>query len=254
MAMPNPPTVCVITGATGHPNLKKCIESVQEQTYAMVQHLVVVDGPEWNERVDAILDSLDEKRGLEIIRLPHATGKNRWNGHRIYGAMPSIALTDYVIWMDEDNWFDPEHIESMVSNVMANKSIWTFALRKIVRQSGEFLMLDQCESLGNLHPTFLDPNDFHVDTNCYIVRRDVAIQLSGVWNRSARTQDGMGPDRTLCRVLMEHFPNCLSTGRYTVNYAVGNTEESAQVDFFEHGNQIMRSKYPDGLPWKWQEK
>jgi hypothetical protein len=53
---------------------------------------------------------------------------------------------------------------------------------------------------------------------------------------------------------MEHFPNCLSTGRYTVNYAVGNTEESAQVDFFEHGNQIMRSKYPDGLPWKWQEK
>ena len=252
--MPNPPTVCVVTGATGHPNLKKCIESVQEQTYALVQHLVVVDGPEWNERVDATLAALPEQRGIDVIRLPFATGKNRWNGHRIYGAMSSIAMTDYICWLDEDNWLDPEHIESLVASVQSTQAAWSFALRRIVQQTGEFITLDLCESLGNLHPTFLNTNDFHIDTNCYLLKRDVAVQLSGVWNRTARTKDGIGPDRLLCRVLMEHFPTGRSSGRFTVNYSVGNTPESAQADFFTHGNQILRAKYPEGLPFSYQEK
>ncbi len=252
--MANPPTVCVITGATGHPNLKKCIESVQEQTYALVKHLVVVDGSEFNKRVDACIASLDDQRGIDVILLPYTTGKNRWHGHRIYGAMPSIAMADYVCWLDEDNWFDPEHIESLISSVQSSQTVWSFALRRIVRQSGEFIALDLCESLGNLHPTFLSPGDFHIDTSCYLLRCDTAIQLAGVWNRTARSKEAIGPDRLLCRVLMEQFPTGRSTGRFTVNYSVGNTPLSVTADFFAHGNQIMRTKYPDGLPFSYQEQ
>src|SRR4051812_42596664 len=113
--MPPQPTVCVITATTGHPRLARAIASVREQSYAMVEHLVVVDGPEHDARVDGILEELEDRRGLKIIRLPHATGKGTWNGHRIYGAMPMIAMTDYVCWLDEDNWFDEEHVETVLA-------------------------------------------------------------------------------------------------------------------------------------------
>lgn len=223
---------------------------MQEQTYAMVEHLLVIDGPEWNERVDAILATLEETRGLKIIRLPHPTGKNTWNGHRIYGGMPSIAMTDFVCWLDEDNWFDPEHVESLVETAKANNAAWSFALRNIVDTAGQFITRDDCESLGNLHPTCLAENDFHIDTSCYLLRTDIAIQLAGVWNRKGRPGDGqLDPDRLLCRVLMEHFPQALGTRKYTVHYTVGSTPNSVKVDFFERGNATMHARYPDGLPW-----
>ena len=249
--MLSPPTVCVITGTTGHPMLKRAIESVQEQTYAMIEHLVVIDGPERYEPADAILNSLAEQRGVKTIRLPYATGKNTWNGHRIYGAMNSIAMTDYVCWLDEDNWFEPDHIESLVESIRQTQAAWAFSLRKIVDQDGQFVCLDECESLGNLNPTFKDDNDFHIDTSCYLVRRDVAIQLSGVWNRPAWPVDGaMGPDRLLCRVLMEHFTTGRCTRKFSVNYTVGNSPKSVTAEFFIHGNQIMKAKHPNGLPWE----
>lgn len=251
--MATAPTVCVITGATGHPNLKKCIQSVQAQTYGKVKHLVVVDGPEWNKRFDAVVNSLGSSRGVEIIRLPYPTGRDFWVGHRIYGAMPSIAMTDYVCWLDEDNWYEPQHVESLINSVQSTQSVWSFALRRIMSHEGKLITLDLCESLGNLHPSFLNPNDFHIDTSCYMLRSDTAIQLAGVWNRRGRARDGNGPDRLLCRILMEQFPTGRSTGRFTVNYLVGNTPHSATADFFTHGNQIMRAKYPDGLPFSYQE-
>ena len=111
-------------------------------------------------------------------------------------------------------------------------------------------MLDNCESLGNLHPTFMKPTDFLIDTSCYMVRRDVAVATSWVWNRVARPADGPGPDRLLCHVLMREFPNARSTCRYSLNYTVGNTSESVRSSFFRTGNEIMASRYPLGLPWE----
>ena len=38
------PLVTIITATTGAETLKKTIESVQNQTYQNIQHLIVVDG------------------------------------------------------------------------------------------------------------------------------------------------------------------------------------------------------------------
>lgn len=251
-AMPTPPTVCVITATTGHPGLARCITSVQEQSYAMVEHLVVVDGPEHDARADAILDALPDRRGVKVVRLPHATGKGTWNGHRIYGAMPMIAMTDYVCWLDEDNWFDEEHLETMLTAAGSSSGGWAFALRKIVDTAGEFVTLDQCESLGPLHHSFMSAQDYHLDTSCYVVRRDIAIQLAWVWNRIARPPQGQGPgpDRLLCQVLIKHFPQGAWNKRYSVNYTVASTPQSVKGEFFLYGNQVMREHYPQGLPWE----
>jgi hypothetical protein len=31
---------------------------------------------------------------------------------------------------------------------------------------------------------------------------------------------------------------------------VGNRSDSVQAGFFLHGNEVMRQKYPNGLPWE----
>ncbi|HTQ09320.1 MAG TPA: glycosyltransferase [Fimbriimonadaceae bacterium] len=247
--MPKNPTVTVITATIGHPQLKRCIESVRDQRYARIEHLVVVDGPEWYDRADEVLAQADHDR-LQVLRLPHATGKNTWNGHRIYGSMPFLVLSDYVCWLDDDNWFDEDHVESLIRTIMSGDAAWSFSLRKIVDEAGQLLMLDQCESLGNLHPTFIMPTDFLVDANCYMVRRDVAIAASWAWNRVMRPADGPGPDRLLCHVLMQRFPNAPATKRYTLNYTVANTPTSVGPSFFAAGNAAMKQRYPAGLPWE----
>lgn len=250
--MASPPTICVITAATGHPDLGRCIQSVRRQSFPNVRHLLVVDGPEWNDRFDAVLQSVDNRQTLPIIRLPYATGKNTWNGHRIYGAMPSLAMTDFVCWLDEDNWFDPEHLESLLEALMSANAGWAFSLRKIVDSAGKFIALDQCESLGNLHPTILSDADYHIDTSCYLLARDLAIQFAGAWNRIARPPDneGPGPDRLLCRLLMKYYPNGPCTRLYTLNYTVASTPQSVSPQFFLDGNAQMRKRYPAALPWE----
>ena len=194
--MPRNPTVTVITATIGHPSLARCIESVQNQRYARIEHWVVVDGPEWYGRTDEALSGLDHER-LKVVRLPFATGKNTWNGHRIYGSMPFLVDSDYVCWLDDDNWFDADHVESLIQGILRRDAAWSFSLRKIMDEGGNLLMLDQCESLGSLHPTFVMPTDHLVDANCYMVRRDVAIAMAWAWNRVMRPSNGPGPDRLL---------------------------------------------------------
>src|SRR5262245_42978328 len=126
---PAPPSVSVITATTGHRNLLKCIESVQRQDYARpVEHLLVVDGPQWKPAVDQVLNSLGSQAHLHVIRLPYPTGTNNWYGHRIYGGMPSLALTDFVCFLDDDNWFDPDHVTELIAAIGRGATQWGFSL------------------------------------------------------------------------------------------------------------------------------
>ena len=242
--------VCVITAATGHRHLGRCLRSVQAQTLASVSHCVVIDGPEHRDRVTAALrDVAGGPKQVRVLQLPQATGGEGWICHRIYGAAPFLVNSAWVSFLDEDNWFDADHLESLLSAVASASALWGHSLRKICDAEGQVLGLDECESLGTLHPVF-SRNDLRlVDTNCYLLRRDVAIAFCPIWNRPRRSA-GMPPDLELCRTLLANRIAATSNIRHTVNYTVGNTPGSVQWDFFQHGNAQMRERYPDGLPWE----
>jgi glycosyltransferase involved in cell wall biosynthesis len=135
------PLVTVITPTTGAPYLRQAIESVKNQTYDKIQHLVVFDGQP-KGRVIA-----KENPHIDIIDLPYPTGTDRFNGHRIYGASVYLAKGDLVCFLDEDNYYDYTHIESLV-DVIQRGNDWAYSLRKIVDKDGNHVCLDDCESLG----------------------------------------------------------------------------------------------------------
>ena len=56
-------------------------------------------------------------------------------------------------------------------------------------------------------------------------------------------------DRAFARQVMERHPTLPCTGAYSINYAAESRAESASILFFLEGNDLMRRRYPKGLPW-----
>jgi len=244
--------VSVITATTGGVRLADCIESVRNQTYKNIEHYVIVDGSDRWEQISEILNAMEFPNGNNefVIVLPHATGLNRFNGHRIYGGFSFLTNGDYIAWLDDDNEFTPNHIESLVKITQEKQLDWAYSLRQIVDSKGEFICNDDCENLGKYKSVL---NDHFVDVSCFLVRRELAVNIAPIWHRQARPPNGMMEvDRALTAVLM-HEQNKLkfdSNNDYTVKYRVGSTGISVQADFFINGNAEMLKRYAGKLPWK----
>ena len=245
--------VSIITATIGKPQLANCIESVRNQTYKNIEHIVVIDGKEHWNNADEILTAVEfpaNNPQENLIVLPYSTGKDRFNGHRIYGAFTYLANGDFVFWLDDDNSIEPNHVESLVNLVTENKLDWAYSLRKIVDDNDNVICNDDCENLGKYKSVI---NDHFVDVSCFFVRRELAVNIAPVWYRQARPPNGMMEvDRALTAVLM-HEQNKLkfdTNNDYTVKYRVGSTGISVQADFFINGNAEMLKRYAGKLPWK----
>lgn len=243
--------ISIITATVGKPQLANCVESVRNQTYKNIEHIVVVDGKErWGD-VDAILKASEFPNGkTEFLNvLPFPTGKNRFNGHRIYGAFNFLINGDYVIWLDDDNTLEPNHVESLVKITLENKLDWAYSLRKIVDDNDNVICYDDCENLGKWQSIL---NDYFVDVNCFFVKKEIAIQTSPVWYRQAREPGVMEVDRALSAVLMHKNNNLkFDTNKdYTLRYRVGSTGISVKKEFFIQGNEAMLKRHNNKLPWR----
>jgi len=239
------PKVAIITPTIGTNHLKLNIKSVEEQTYQNFIHYVVIDGPKF---YDSVLDNFKNNENRRIISLPENTGHSQYNGHRIYGAFPYLTDADYIIYLDEDNWIDSGHVENLVK--VAKDNDWAFSFRKIVGQDNEFVCKDDCESLGKWH-TCLNEKEFFLDTGCYFLPKSLAVQLSPAWYRRARhPQEQPEVDRLLMQILLQNKYTFDTTYEYTLNYRVGNRDDSVRKEFFLNGNKIMIEKYNGKLPWK----
>lgn len=238
------PLVTVVTPTTGDPCVLRAIKSVADQSYKPVQHLVVVDNPE----APAEIKSAIRQHNVDVIELPYATGKDRFVGHRIYGASAFLGKGDFFCFLDEDNWFDTDHIASLIE-IVRQGFAWAFSLRKIVDLEGNFICNDDCESLGKW-PTVLGENDYLIDVNCYLLPRMAAVASSPVWYRRFREPNVLDADRALRSLLLAQNFNFESSYRYSVNYRAGNTELSVRKEFFLRGNERMLQKFQGSLPWK----
>jgi len=235
------PLVTVITATTGSDYLARNIQSIREQSYQNVQHLVVVDG---HERLDNAKRFFHDD--LDVITLPYPTGIEQYNGHRIYGGCTYFAKGDYIIYLDEDNWLDYNHIAELVN--VSSDDTWSYSLRKIVDSDGKYICNDDCESLGDWESII---NDYFVDVNCFFFPRKIALQLTPLWYRRARhPNDQPEVDRLLTFVLRQNKIKSNNTGKYTVNYRAGNRADSVQAQFFINGNINMIKKYNGILPWR----
>jgi hypothetical protein len=239
-------SVSVITPTIGSQHLSSAIESVQKQTYPFVNHLIVVDGVHNLAAVQEHIPKGTTKQ-ITLCTLPVNVGADGYCGHRVYGAFPYLVDSEYVVFLDEDNFFAPDHLSTCMEFITQNGLSWVYALRRLVDSVGGFIANDDCESLGRW-PVWHNKDGHLVDANCYVLRKDIAVQLSAIWFR--RFRDGVNPDFLLCKELLRRFPRCDTTGRYTVNYRIGASPDSVSLEFFLAGNRQQSEKYGKAFPWR----
>lgn len=237
------PKVTVITPTTGSSQLYNAAKSVNNQTYNNIEHIVVVDKPEKSLFVGNLLHDFQSI----IVNVPYNTGHSGYNGHRIYGSFSYLVDGDFICFLDEDNWYEDDHIESLIGSIKAGNK-WAYSLRKIVSQEGEYICNDDCESLGRWKSVL---NDNFIDVNCFMIPKMAAIAFSPYWYRRARhPQEQPEVDRILSAFMMQNFNEFNTNGMYTVNYRVASRKDSVQKEFFLQGNEIMKQKMNGEYPWR----
>lgn len=151
--------------------------------------------------------------------------------------MPWLVDADFVAFLDDDNEYDPDHLKMLVRHTVNTRAEWAHSLRTIVDQAGQEVCPDNCESLGGICHTVCGPDDRLIDTNCYLIKRDLAVATSPAWNSRFRS-GGIEADRLVCRTLLSSAPHAV-VRRHSVRYRVGTTAQSVKATFFLEGNRLM---------------
>ncbi|KAE9531786.1 glycosyltransferase [Ursidibacter arcticus] len=220
-------TVAVITSTIGRADLVRAIESVQQQSYPC-KHYVFVDGEQYHQQAKIILDKYPD---VIATYLPMNTGADGWTNSSINAIAPFLAKEDIICYLDDDNWYEPNHIESGVKLLQDDSYDYAFSLRNLYNLKNEFLSPDSIESIGFYKsalpsPIELDINAFgnshtvslrmhkenHIDTNCFFLKKEVAITTSKNWF------SGIHNDTNVWNALNDNKYRGCCTKVFTVNY------------------------------------
>lgn len=216
-----------------------------------------MDGPKFRPAFDAL--PLDAYRGddsrTRLVYLPENTGGGGFYGYRVYAGFAHLLNEDTILFLDEDNWYDENHVSSVVEALLHSSPDvgFTFSLRKVCDKDGRFICEDNCESLGNYAPVWnCDPQrpSYLIDTSAYAFKRAFLLGVSSLWHR------GRGGDRLFLNDVIRQVGKdiCVGSGQYTLNYRLDGNPGSVTREFFAAGNAAMAARYPDGrLPWHGHE-
>ena len=236
--------VTVITPSIGSSKLLDAIESVRNQTYKC-NHLVVVDGPEY---VDVVMKLAVPSGVTNVTLTPENTGKTGGNfyGHRIYAAYPHLLNSDYILFLDEDNWYEPDHVESLIKTIESKNLDFSYSLRKIYSADKKYLLDDNCESLGKWE-IFLSRGSPHgkhylIDTSSFCFKREFIQKTCHLWHH------GWGGDRHYFYGVKDHA-RYDTNGKHTLCYRLDGNQGSVTKDFFETGNKTQEAYYQGKFPW-----
>ena len=239
-------SILVITPTTGSPELADAVESVLSQVGRDVEHLLVVDGVQFSSKVDEVLKNAEIFTGEKVKRidLPFNTGGDGFYGHRIMAGFGHLINHDYVLFLDQDNWFEHDHVESLINIIESKELDWAYSLRQILDKDKNFITADNCESLGRW-PAWVNENAHLIDTSSYCFKTSFYRQVCHIWDY------GWGGDRRFYTILKDHIKhdNYACTGKYTLNYRLGGNDGSVQAGFFNDGNKKQSEIYPNGFPW-----
>jgi len=226
-------TVAVITSTRGRETIKQANESVRNQTYKAT-HYVFAHGRDCWDKVE---NNMKEIANAQVVNLPRANGGNGYGMAPVFALAPFAVEEDIMFYLDDDNWYEPDHIESLVEMIEKQNLGWAYSLRKIVDGEGNFICEDNCESLGCIPNS---DNQYLVDNSCYAVRTDVARRHSHAWYVPIIS------DRSFQAELMRAKHPAGTTGKHSVNYRLSKDGTGGMTaEKFINNNEWMKKHRPD---------
>jgi glycosyltransferase involved in cell wall biosynthesis len=206
--------------------LKRCMDSVANQTHADIIHVMVADG--YPSRY--VINRAEGNTKIMHIVIPNCGDYG--DTPRAIGAAVIACRKEYdaVAFLDADNWYEPDHIEEALKHM--SKPIVTTG-RNLRRVDGS--LLAPCPESDGVN---------FCDTNCYVIHRN-AFGVIGRWTYK-ENKYGIVGDRMFWQSLpKEHVARSPKhTVNYTTKFAVHylHFKEKPPLDAIEFKNGL------DGLP------
>ncbi len=236
-------SVTVITSSIGRVQLAKCMDSVQKQTHPC-HHKIFINGRKWWE--DAFKSvPLNCAPSQEVIWLESETGEVGVGpgANGVHAAAAWLVGTDLICFLSDDDWYEPNHVESLVKLIEENNLDWAYSLRKLVNLEGDIIAEDNFNSLGHW-PCVYDDNSYLVDNSCFMVKTPLARHYGALW---------MVPviqDRAFLAGLKQAPVSYGTTGLSTVNYRCGTGTGVTDPAWYKEWNDKSKLRYPNGFPWR----
>jgi hypothetical protein len=265
--------ICVITVTVGRwETLARAVESVQAQTFpGTITHLIVVDGD--GQPVPAPpVTAPEQPIRFHVVPRPPADqpggGTDRASVYPRLARLLNIGVraadARWVSFLDDDNEFEPDHLDSLVRHARRHDAVAVHSGRQIVWSNGEpyldpvfpwaadlatgrrihalltsrgvwvpgtNLLLDQ---VGPEAPTFrnstvMEDSDptFLIDQNVWLLRRELMLRLPFPEHfTEVEIAENTCPDDKLLEVLVRNGVPLHSTGAPTVRYFLGGVSNA----------------------------
>lgn len=186
----------------------RAVESVLRQTYRDFEHIIVKDGcnrrPECEEcrAIIAVGEEYQKKDArIRFVALPEHKG-----GFGYYARNWAIenSTAPFIAYLDDDNWWEPEHLESLIGVLEPSDAMFAF--------SGS-IVHDQRNRI--IHRR-ISKRPYHtgIDTNEILHRRELIDRL-GPWKPPGEIFDH---DWELVSRWLRSGATYVTTGRATSNY------------------------------------
>lgn len=235
-------TAAVVTVTTNRPELEDCIRSVMFQTQEC-KHYILVDGSvPWVDFLEMRMRYASDR--VRLCYWDDPIGGNGWDGRKWLAAAPHLVKEDVTFFCNDDDWFHPLHVESIMS-YMEQGFDWVYCLRTINEKDGTFLFNDKCEALGDLHHDWNNVGHHFVDWCMWGMKTNCLSNLSVIFNKK-----GYGVDREFYNIAKQMYPKYTSTRQHTFNFRLGGNPGSVTKEFFLLGHAAMKAKYGDKMPWE----
>lgn len=225
-ALQPPFDVAVVIPTVLRPDLARAVRSVYAQDFdGRVQILVGIDEPKGDP---GLLEMLAKEcpSTMDFAWLdPGYSTSSRHGGlypNHFSGALRTIltylANARLVAYLDDDNWWAPEHLSTLVETIAG--ADWAYSQRLFVEAAtGEPICVDQWESVGPGAGVFQEKFGGFVDPSSLMVDKIACHDVAPFWSL-AQFEDGSGEDRLVFGMLNEHFRGRPS-GRATSYYVTG---------------------------------
>jgi len=199
--------VGIVTVTVVRQTLPQALRSVFTQRFSgRIQVLVGVD--RWvgdRAMAEQLRAEAPSHVAVTLLDLGYSTSQRNGGVYPSHfgGALKTIlsyaANSRYVTYLDDDNWYAPDHVATMLEAV-AGKA-WAFSLRHFVdAESGTPLCPDTWESLGPDRGVYANAQGGFVDTNCYFIDKLACNDVFPEWAMT-RFAGGTGGDRQVLEKL-----------------------------------------------------
>jgi hypothetical protein len=196
--------VAVVMPTLLRPSLARAAASVFAQDLpGRIQLLIGIDMEEGERaQLAALAASCPSHIALDVLDLGYSTSiahgglyPNRCSGS-LRTILSYAANSRYVAYLDDDNWWAPDHLTSLSAAIRERE--WSWSLRWFVESDApaEPIAIDRWESVGPGAGLYAERYGGFVDPSSLMLDKLACHQILPLWSQAAYP-DGRGEDRLI---------------------------------------------------------